>query len=127
MSLKTTNIDTSDLNFNCALHSYFNVDKVANAEIQGISGHYKDKLNNWAITPTPQPYKITAETDRIHLCTADNVSVVNNNETRVIKQSGHDSIVVWNPWTGAASMPDMDAFGYKNMLTYDKLIVCYIG
>jgi glucose-6-phosphate 1-epimerase len=120
--LTTTNHGRESVKFNAALHSYFYVDKVINASITGIGGDYKDKLENWAIKPTPAPYHISAETDRIHLCTAKNTQIKNGNDTTDIHHLGHDSIVVWNPWTGAASMPDMDAFGYKNMLCIETAL-----
>ena len=35
--------------------------------------------------------------------------------TEVVSE-GNDSLVIWNPWQGAASISDMDPFGYKHML-----------
>lgn len=122
VALSTTNYGHYDIKFNAALHSYFYVDKVMNAVISGIDGNYKDKLENWAVKQTPSPYQISAETDRIHLCTAQNTKIENGNKITSITHQGHDSIVVWNPWTGAASMPDMDAFGYKNMLCIETAL-----
>ncbi|APD90246.1 D-hexose-6-phosphate mutarotase [Alteromonas mediterranea] len=117
VSLITENTGVAPFEFNCALHTYFHVDHIQHTLISGIEGQYKDKLDNWALKATPTPYAITGETDRIHLApikTAD-IEVDGNAFTQVVSE-GNDSLVVWNPWQSAASISDMDPFGYKHML-----------
>jgi glucose-6-phosphate 1-epimerase len=122
VSLTTQNKDVKSMTFNTALHTYFSVEGVSQCELMGIEGDFKDKLDNWEIKTTPFPYTINSETDRIHLSTALNTQIKGLNGTTLIEHQNHDSIVVWNPWTSAASMPDMDAFGYKNMLCVETAV-----
>ena len=93
VTLKTENTGIVPFTFNAALHSYFAVESIGKTEITGIEGEYKDKLEDWAIKPTPSPYVFSGET-----------------------------IVVWNPWQGAASIADMDAFGYRHMLCIETSV-----
>ncbi|AXT39998.1 D-hexose-6-phosphate mutarotase [Alteromonas sp. BL110] len=117
VSLVTENIGVAAFDFNCALHTYFHVNDIQQTLLKGIDGQYKDKLDEWAVKPTPSPYAITGETDRIHLAPIETTEIEVGGDafTEVISQ-GNDSLVVWNPWQGAASISDMDPFGYKHML-----------
>lgn len=115
--LVTENTGVVPFEFNCALHTYFQVDHIQHTQINGIEGQYKDKLDDWALKSTPVPYTITGETDRIHVApikTAE-IEVDGSTFTEVVSE-GNDSLVIWNPWQGAASISDMDPFGYKHML-----------
>jgi len=122
VALTTTNTDTSAFTFNAALHTYFNVDNIAEATLEGLTGVYKDKVANWTEIDTPTPYRFSGETDRIHLVAAEQTTIAMNESATHIKHHGHDSIVVWNPWGSAASISDMDAFGYKHMLCVETAI-----
>ncbi|RDV26152.1 D-hexose-6-phosphate mutarotase [Alteromonas aestuariivivens] len=117
ITLRTSNTGVVAFTFNCALHTYFNVPNIDKASLLGLTGDYKDKTDNWAVKPTPSPYRFSGETDRIHLSPCPRVSILDNDEFLTdVESRGHDSIVVWNPWHGAASIGDMDAFGYKHMV-----------
>jgi len=117
VSLITENSGVVPFEFNCALHTYFHVDHIQKTQLNGIEGDYKDKLDDWAVKPTPTPYTITGETDRIHLAPVEAAEIeVNGSPFTDVLSQGNDSLVVWNPWQGAASISDMDAFGYKHML-----------
>ena len=101
VSLETTSLEQQEaFSLNCALHSYFDVSNIADVALEGLSGEYKDKLEDW-------------ETLTI---------VANQSPYITIGSAGHDSIVVWNPWQSAASMSDMDAFGYKQMLCVETAV-----
>ncbi|MCU7554364.1 D-hexose-6-phosphate mutarotase [Alteromonas sp. ASW11-19] len=116
-SLRTENTGVTPFTFNTALHTYLAVPSVQKVELEGLSGQYKDKLADWAVKDTPQPYKFTAETDRIHLNAPSTMTLKDNGEAFTqIGSDGHDSVVVWNPWQSAASISDMDAFGFVHML-----------
>ena len=123
VTLKTENTGIVPFTFNAALHSYFAVESIGKTEITGIEGEYKDKLEDWAIKPTPSPYVFSGETDRIHQHAAPDVTIdVENTALTRVTSMGHDSIVVWNPWQGAASIADMDAFGYRHMLCIETSV-----
>lgn len=124
VSLNTHNTGIVPLQFNGALHTYFSVPDISQITLEGISGTYKDKLESWAEKPTPVPYVISGETDRIHNDAPKTVTI-NHNQSALtsVENHGHDSIVVWNPWQGAASMADMDAFGFKHMVCVETALI----
>jgi len=123
VSLTTKNTGVAPFTFNCALHTYFSVSQIQHTSLTGINHQYKDKTADWAIMPAPDPYTISQETDRIHLGAVEKATIMQEGEgfTDVIS-SGSDSLVVWNPWQGAASISDMDAFGYKHMLCVESAV-----
>ncbi|GGF55815.1 D-hexose-6-phosphate mutarotase [Alteromonas lipolytica] len=124
VSLVTENLeDEKAFKINCALHTYFEVSNIHHVKLCGMSGNYKDKLDNWAVKPTPVPYEFSSETDRIHLEAPSSLTIEENQQAITsIGSQGHDSIVVWNPWQAAASMSDMDAFGFKQMLCVETAL-----
>ena len=117
VKLTTHNKDTSDFKFNCAFHSYFSVADILQAELKGIEGKYLDKLLDGKILQTPAPYLFDDETDRIHLCQAQVVEIIEPLTTTSITSDGHDSLVVWNPWLEKShKINDMVEDGYSTML-----------
>ena len=123
ISLVTRNTGHSAFEFRAALHSYFKVSDISQVQIQGLSGQYIDKVQQNSLLPTPSPYNILAETDRIHLCTADKVVLEDNVQQMAIGSSGHDSIVVWSPGPQkAAEMADMPEQEYQHMLCIETAV-----
>ena len=123
VSLITENTGVVSFSYNCALHTYFHVDHIQDTRLDSMEGEYKDKLADWDIKETPSPYTINSETDRIHLTPVEKATInVEDNDFTDVLSSGHDSVVVWNPWQGAASISDMDPFGYKHMLCVETAI-----
>ena len=123
IQLVTHNIGQVDFTYNGALHSYFKVDDIRRCELKGLEGDYQDKLQNYALCHTPRPYQFSGETDRVHLATPHELRIVQNAGNTDILSSGHDSIVVWNPWSAnSKAMADMANDGYKNMLCVETAI-----
>ena len=123
MTLVTENTGDVPFSFNCALHTYFDVENIKDVELKGLYGEYKDKLSDWEILNTPTAYTIEGEVDRIHLEAIPSVVIERDQSDYIaIESSQHDSLVVWNPWQGAATMSDMDAFSYKQMVCVETAI-----
>jgi glucose-6-phosphate 1-epimerase len=124
IELITKNIGKNSFNYTCALHTYFAVDNILSTQLQGLSGEYKDKNRNWQCFKTPNPYTFSEETDRIHLSTPDNLAIDLSNDTQTtVYSSGHDSVVVWNPWQdNSIKMADMANEGYQTMLCVESAI-----
>ncbi|MFS1703652.1 D-hexose-6-phosphate mutarotase [Alteromonas sp. AMM-1] len=123
ITLVTRNTGDQTFSFNCALHTYFDVENIKEVELKGLYGEYKDKLADWEISNTPSPYVIAGEVDRIHLEAIPTVSINRNGSEFIrVESQQHDSLVVWNPWQGAATMSDMDAFSYKQMVCVETAI-----
>lgn len=123
LSLITENTGVVAFDYNCALHSYFHVDHIEHTQLKGIEGDYKDKVDDFKIKTSPTPYDISGETDRIHLSPIAHTTIeVEEQEVTRVDSIGNDSLVIWNPWQGAASISDMDAFGYKHMVCVESAI-----
>jgi D-hexose-6-phosphate mutarotase len=94
-----------------ALHSFFAVQDVRAVEIRGLEGtEYLDKVGD--ATRRKQgasPIRFTGETDRIYLDTQAACTIHDPGLRRriVVRKTGSDATVVWNPWiVKAAAMPD---------------------
>lgn len=121
--LTTENLGSTPFSITCALHTYFNVTDINHTKLRGLSGSYKDKTLNWQQFTTPEPYTFHQETDRIHLCRANKVSIEDRQQGTLIESAGHDSLVVWNPWsTLSQSMQDMQDDGYRYMLCVETAV-----
>lgn len=123
ITLSTKNTGDTAFTYNAALHTYFSVADINQTELTGLSGTYSDKPLNWAKFETPSPYMFTGETDRVHLNPVQSVTIVQPDVSTDIESFGHDSLVVWNPWSEIASnMIDMDIDGYEKMLCVETAV-----
>ncbi|MEP1447201.1 MAG: D-hexose-6-phosphate mutarotase [Paraglaciecola sp.] len=123
IQLSTTNIGAESLTYNCALHSYFAISDIHQCELRGLSGQYSDKTRDFQICDTPHHYKFNEETDRVHLQQPKQLSIIDEQTTTNILSSGHDSIVVWNPWKQKSiSMIDMADNSYLTMLCVETAV-----
>ena len=99
------------------------MDDINEVELKGLSGTYSDKTQNWAMLETPEPYRFTQETDRIHLNPVKEVTIVEPEAEIGVESAGHDSVVVWNPWAeNSANMRDMGPEAYLRMLCVETAV-----
>lgn len=101
-----------------ALHTYFAVADIDRTELTGLGQvEYFDKLSGESTQQQDDVVKISAACDRVYDSNAEQLWVQDGTRQISIQQSGHESVVVWNPWRdGAAAMADFDDEGYRNML-----------
>ncbi|MEP4889209.1 MAG: D-hexose-6-phosphate mutarotase [Aliiglaciecola sp.] len=122
VELITRNLDAEDINLGCALHSYFSIDDIDNVSLVGLSGPYLDKTKGYEEFETPEIYRIRQETDRVHLHPAVLVEI-NNGHHISVRSTGHDSIVVWNPWKdNCLRMKDMHSDSFESMICVETAI-----
>ncbi|KXI29984.1 D-hexose-6-phosphate mutarotase [Paraglaciecola hydrolytica] len=123
LQLLTTNTGDESFTYRCALHTYFAVNNVNDCAVSGLSGKYLDKTRGMQEFSTPQSYRFSEETDRVHLSQPALVKIENGNEPIEVHSTGHDSIVVWNPWQAKSiAMKDMQDEGYLSMLCVETAI-----
>lgn len=121
ISLITENRSDDEQMLSQAIHSYFALENIENARIEGINTEYYDKLSNRHRNPCPKPYLITGETDRVHAHLSEkpqNIEIFEGSVSRVkIEHRGNNAVVVWNPWRQKSQeMQDMEDNSYANML-----------
>jgi glucose-6-phosphate 1-epimerase len=123
IQLHTTNLGDTPLSYNCALHSYFAISDINQCKLLGLSEQYSDKTRDGQIFDTPQPYRFSEETDRVHREQPKTLTIIDKHLEAEILSSGHDCIVVWNPWQDKSiSMGDMADDSYKTMLCVETAI-----
>ena len=123
IQLCTTNLDDSPLTYNCALHSYFAISDIKQCELLGLSEQYSDKTRDFQMFDSPQPYQFNEETDRVHQEQPRTLTIIDEQNKTEILSSGHDSIVVWNPWQNKSiSMGDMADDSFLTMLCVETAV-----
>jgi glucose-6-phosphate 1-epimerase len=111
MALEVTNAGSHPFTFEEALHTYFAVRDVKAIDIRGLEHtDYLDKVGGTAKkNQGADPIRFTAETDRIYLNTQSACTIHDPGASRriVVRKSGSEATVVWNPWVAKAkAMPD---------------------
>lgn len=123
VGLYTLNQGPAAFSLSAALHTYFAIDDIHQTQLRGLSGLYSDKTQNWARLPTPPNYRFSAETDRIHLLAAPTVEIVSPASKITLESSGHDSVVVWNPWdNGSQAFADLAADEYQRFICVETAL-----
>lgn len=123
IQLLTTNSGTGAFPLSAALHSYFAIDDIGTTTLHGLAGNYSDKTQNWAVLPTPSPYRFAAETDRIHLQPAAVAEIACAGFATTVTSAGHDSMVVWNPWeNGSKAFVDLTADDYRRFVCVETAL-----
>lgn len=127
-TLETTlivrNTDNAPFTFTCALHTYVRVDDVRQVRLDGLSGlRYADKIAGVTRNEDSETVVITQETDRIYYDVLGSLAIVEPGRSMWIKQTGFSDVVVWNPWTAAAKLADMEPEGYLQMLCVEAAAI----
>lgn len=117
LALETTNTGPASCPLTEALHTYFRVSDIANAQVTGLDGcTYLDKLEGFTSKTQSGPIGFAGEVDRIYLGDTGAIAIhdAGSRRTLHIGGTGSRSAVVWNPWTDkTARLGDMgspDAF-----------------
>ncbi len=123
IALTTTNTGVSAFTYNAALHTYFYVPDIHHTSLTGLHSQFTDKNDNWAVKKAPTPYLFEGEIDRIHDCGDCSVTInIDDEPLTHVHHANNDSVVIWTPWQGAASITDMDAFGFVHMVCVETAV-----
>ena len=123
VTMVTRNLGNTAFKLGCALHTYFAVSDINTTELTGIDGDYLDKTRGFNRFATETPYRFFEETDRIHLSTPEQVVIHHGDGQTKVCSSGHNSIVVWNPWAeNTKAIADMRDDGYTTMLCVETAV-----
>jgi glucose-6-phosphate 1-epimerase len=121
MSLDVSNRGAGPLVFEEALHTYFAVSGVRDVAVHGLEGTtYIDKTDGISRKVQPDaPIRIVKETDQVHLNSTAACVISDGQWDRriVIRKTGSNSTVVWNPWIAkAAALQDMAPDEWQAMI-----------
>lgn len=119
MVLETTNLGSTPFILGDALHTYFLVGDVRQAQVEGLDGcDYLDKVAGGSHTQHGA-VTIASEVDRIYLGTGNSCAISDPVMGRriLIHSEGSASTIVWNPWIEKTlRMGDLGPDGYLKML-----------
>lgn len=119
ISLTTENRGEIPFSISKALHTYFLVGEISQTTVVGLDGvDYLDKTLDFSKHTQVGDITPFAETDRVYLESPAHVQIIDQSLSRKIdiEQSGADNIVVWNPWTRASLLNDMNADDYGHFI-----------
>jgi D-hexose-6-phosphate mutarotase len=111
LELQVRNTGGEPLRIEEALHTYLAISDAKQVGIEGLSGvSYSTAVPTLhTATESAAPIRITVETDRVYLNTQSTCTAHDPGWQRklVVKKTGSNSTVVWNPWIAKAkAMPD---------------------
>jgi glucose-6-phosphate 1-epimerase len=107
MSLEVSNVGNVPFTFEEALHTYFDVQDVRHVIITGLEDtEFLDKVTGFTRRrqgPT-EAIGFVGETDRVYLNTQTTCDIHDPDRRRtiVVRKTGSDTTVVWNPWIDKA-------------------------
>lgn len=118
--LSVENTGEREIDFTCALHTYFRVADVRRASVVGLAGvPYHDKTTGADLVEEADALEIGGETDRVYRETPGVLRIRDGAGGRslVLEKERFADAVVWNPWTdGARALPDLGDDEYLHML-----------
>lgn len=117
VALISRNTGDAPVTLTQALHTYFRVGDVRQAQVLGLAGHdYIDKVGETAERTQSGPINFDGPVNRIYLDTADELIIDDPSLDRRIRieREGSRSAVVWNPWIEQSRA--MDDFGDEEYL-----------
>ena len=124
MSLSVENINAKKMEFTAALHTYFRVDHIKNAIIDGLQQcEFWDNGTEFSQRQHQEQHQLRVDNaiDRVYFNTPQSLKLTDNQSTRQITSNGFDDTVVWNPWaSGAEAFIDMADDEYQQMLCIES-------
>lgn len=112
------NGDTA-FSFTTALHTYFQIDDIAQTRLHGLGGlDYRDTVTGQAnCHQAEEILSIEGEIDRIYADVISDIHIEQAHQVLQIRQSGFTDAVVWNPGAvKGAQLSDLEADGYRRMV-----------
>ncbi|MCG9551891.1 D-hexose-6-phosphate mutarotase [Vibrio sp. Isolate31] len=125
VTLDVKNTDEQPWTFSGALHTYLNVADIHNTTTTGMGAEYIDSLQGDKICQGGAELVLTDTIDRVYTQPEAQILVTDKKLERTlsVKNQGHNSAVLWNPWAeGAAGMGDMQDDGYLTMLCVESTL-----
>jgi glucose-6-phosphate 1-epimerase len=121
MELKVTNTSAEPLSFEECLHAYFSVGDIGDISVTGLRGKtFLDKVaSNSQKIETAEAIYFDSEVDRVYPNAPDAVEIHDPRLHRkiVVKKSGSNSTVVWNPWIAkSTAMADFGDEEFRRMV-----------
>lgn len=116
LTLDVRNTDTQPLAFSGALHTYFAVDDIVRAQLEGLGGQAEWDSVRDVHGQGVEPLRFVSEFDRVYEAAPKPLTLRDGASTLTITQSpSWANTVVWNPGADKA-IPDLATDSYKHFL-----------
>lgn len=120
LALTSHNLGDTPTTLSAALHTYFAISDIEAIHISGLEDTcFRDAVNAHRISRQCGPIRFHGELDRVYHDTAATVVIEDPGHKRriIIRKTGSDSTVVWNPWIDkSAALGDMLEGAYRQMV-----------
>jgi len=126
LDFSVVNNGDTEFSFTTALHTYFQVNDIAQTVLYGLGGlNYRDTVDGQRDCYQEEDFlKITSETDRIYANVASDILITQPHQQVQIRQSGFADAVVWNPGAEkGAQLADLEPDGYQRMLCVEAATI----
>lgn len=125
MRFTVTNTDRQPFSFTAALHTYFRVNEVGQAEIENLNGvRYHDQVTGKDEVETATLIKFDGEVNRIYFNTPPHLILREGNRILDIQATGFTDTVVWNPGTkNSAALADMEVEGHRRFVCLEAAAI----
>jgi glucose-6-phosphate 1-epimerase len=126
VAVTVTNTGGGPLSFTSALHSYFRLEDVRAAAVEGLGGtRYRDSgAGGDERVDREERLTIAGEIDRVYLDAPDRLILRDGSRSVEILSGGFPDVVVWNPGaTRAATLPDLEPDAYRRMLCIEAAAI----
>ncbi|MGI9274889.1 MAG: D-hexose-6-phosphate mutarotase [Endozoicomonas sp.] len=124
LTLTTENSSDQSIEISQALHTYFAISDIEKISISGLDDmRFLDHLDDKKAYVQKGDVTFSGEVDRTYLDSTETTIIHDPGMERnvVIKKSGSNSTVVWNPWkVRSKEMIDMPDEGYKSMVCVES-------
>lgn len=124
LGLAVRNLGAEPISFTCALHTYLRVNAIEQVELAGLAGvTYSDTTKEGHQDVQDGMLLIDRETDNIYYNVTEPLIVREPARVTEVRKTGFTDVVVWNPWTSAAQLADMEPEGYREMLCVEAAVI----
>lgn len=124
VSLVVENLGDAPFSFTAALHTYFRVDDVANAEIVGLRGARYRGDDRSLVEDDAERLRVDGFLDRVYVGAPSHLELHENGRRMLIDSEGFPDAVVWNPGRErAAALADLDPGGERHFVCIEAAAV----
>jgi glucose-6-phosphate 1-epimerase len=124
VSLVVENVGDAPFSFTAALHSYFRVHDVADAEIVGLRGARYRGEDRALVKDVVERLRIDGFLDRVYVGAPTHLELHEGGRRMLIDAEGFPDAVVWNPGSErAAALADLDPGGERQFVCIEAAVV----
>lgn len=124
VTLSVENVGDAPFSFTAALHTYFRVHDVADAEIVGLHGARYRGEDRSLVEDDAERLRIDGFLDRVYVGAPSHLELHEGGRRLLIDADGFPDAVVWNPGSErAAALADLDPGGERQFVCIEAAVV----